>query len=94
MSEGLEGINFEDRRKLLRLVVERITVEDNMVVIETIIPLTKICNRVHAVLSDSLYRIPPDSAAAESVSKDGSFLRQCLNCRKDQPVSYVVTSIT
>ena len=38
VSEGLESINFEDRQKLLRLVVERITVEDNMVRIETIIP--------------------------------------------------------
>ena len=51
VSEGLESINFEDRQKLLRLVVERITVEDNMVRIETIIPLTKICNCVHVTLS-------------------------------------------
>ena len=38
VSEGLESLNFEDRQKLLRLVVERITVEDNRVRIETIIP--------------------------------------------------------
>ena len=45
------------------------------------------------VLTDSQYPIPPDSAAAETVSKDVSFLRQYLNRRKDQRVSYVVTSI-
>ena len=38
VSEGLGNLNFEDRQKLLRLVVERITVEDNRVRIETIIP--------------------------------------------------------
>ena len=38
VSEGLEILSFEDRQKLLRLVVERITVEDNRVRIETIIP--------------------------------------------------------
>ena len=38
VSKGLESLSFEDRQKLLRLVVQRITVEDNRVRIETIIP--------------------------------------------------------
>ncbi|MCI0869970.1 MAG: recombinase family protein [Chloroflexi bacterium] len=38
ISDGIESLSFEDRQKLLRLVVERITVEDNNVRIETIIP--------------------------------------------------------
>ena len=41
VSNGLESLSFEDRQKLLRLVVERITVEDNRVRIETIIPPDK-----------------------------------------------------
>ncbi len=38
VSRGLESLSFEDRQKLLRIVVERITVEDNRVRIETIVP--------------------------------------------------------
>ena len=38
ISDGIESLSFEDRQKSLRLVVERITVEDNNVRIETIIP--------------------------------------------------------
>ena len=38
VSEGLESISFKDRQKLLRLVVEGITVEDNSVGTVTIIP--------------------------------------------------------
>ena len=38
VSQSLENLTYEDRQKLLRLVVERITVEDNRVRIETIIP--------------------------------------------------------
>ena len=35
---GLDAMTFEERQQLLRLVVERITVEDGRVRIETIIP--------------------------------------------------------
>jgi len=38
VSQSLENLTYEDRQKLLLLVVERITVEDNRVRIETIIP--------------------------------------------------------
>ena len=38
VSKGLESLSFEDRQKLLQLIVERITVEDNGVRIVTIIP--------------------------------------------------------
>ena len=38
VSEGLDAMTFEERQQLLRLVVERITVEDGRVRIETIIP--------------------------------------------------------
>ena len=38
VATGLDAMNFEERQQLLRLVVERITVEDGRVRIETIIP--------------------------------------------------------
>ncbi len=38
VSVGLEAMTYEERRQLLRLVVERITVEDHTVRIETVIP--------------------------------------------------------
>ena len=38
VAKGLEAMTFEERQQLLRLVVERITVEDGRVRVETIIP--------------------------------------------------------
>ena len=38
VSEGLDRMSFEERQELLRLVVDRITVEDETVRIETVIP--------------------------------------------------------
>jgi site-specific DNA recombinase len=38
VAKGLEAMAFEERQQLLRLVVERITVEDSRVRVETIIP--------------------------------------------------------
>ncbi|MEE9325389.1 MAG: hypothetical protein V3U90_07585 [Dehalococcoidia bacterium] len=38
VSQGLETLTFEERQQLLRLVVERITVDNGRVRIETIIP--------------------------------------------------------
>ena len=38
MAEGLEQLSFDERQELLRLVVERVTVEDETVRIETVIP--------------------------------------------------------
>ena len=38
VSDGLAAMAFEDRQRLLRLVVERIIVEDGLVRIETVIP--------------------------------------------------------
>jgi site-specific DNA recombinase len=38
-STGLDAMTFEERRQLLRLVVERITVEDAKVRVEAIIPI-------------------------------------------------------
>ena len=38
VAKGLEAMTFEERQELLRLVVERITVEDCRVRVETIIP--------------------------------------------------------
>ena len=38
VSYGLDAMTFEERQQLLRLVVERITVEDDRVRIETVIP--------------------------------------------------------
>ena len=38
VAKGLEAMTFEERQELLRLVVERITVEDGRVRVETIIP--------------------------------------------------------
>jgi site-specific DNA recombinase len=38
VSEGLDRMSFEERQELLRLVVDRITVEDGTVRIETVIP--------------------------------------------------------
>ena len=39
VSEGLEGLTFEEKQKLLRLVVEKIVVEEGKVRVEAIIPL-------------------------------------------------------
>ena len=39
VATGLYGMTFEDRQQLLRLVVERVTVEDGVARIETVIPL-------------------------------------------------------
>ena len=39
MAEGLDGMTFEDRQQFLRLVVERVTVENGVARIETVIPL-------------------------------------------------------
>lgn len=38
VSQGLDAMTFEERQQLLRLLVERITVEDGRVRIETVIP--------------------------------------------------------
>ncbi len=38
VAEGLDRLSFEERQELLRLVVDRVTVEDETVGIETIIP--------------------------------------------------------
>ncbi len=38
VSQGLDNLTFEDRQQLLRLVVERITVDEGRVVIESVIP--------------------------------------------------------
>lgn len=38
VTQGLDALTFEERQQLLRLVVERITVEDGRVRVETIIP--------------------------------------------------------
>ena len=38
VSNGLDAMTFEERQQLLRLVVERVTVEDDRVRIETVIP--------------------------------------------------------
>ena len=39
VADGLEALTFEERQQLLRLVVERVNVEDGVVHIETIIPV-------------------------------------------------------
>ena len=38
VAQGLEVMSFEERQQLLRLVVERVRVEDHRVVVETILP--------------------------------------------------------
>ena len=38
VAQGLEALTFEERQQLLRLVVERITVDNGSVRIETVIP--------------------------------------------------------
>ena len=38
VAQGLDALGFEERQQLLRLVVERITLGDNTIRIETIIP--------------------------------------------------------
>ena len=38
ISEGLDNMSFEERQELLRLVVDRVTVEDGTARIDTIIP--------------------------------------------------------
>ncbi len=38
VAEGLDQLSFEERQELLRLVVEQVTVEDETVRIETVIP--------------------------------------------------------
>lgn len=38
VAKGLDNMSFEERRRLLRLAVDRITVENETVRIETIIP--------------------------------------------------------
>ena len=38
VSEGLETMTFEERQQLLRLLVERVTVEEGRVRVETVIP--------------------------------------------------------
>ena len=38
VSTGLDTLTFEERQQLLRLVVEKVTVDDDRVSIETIIP--------------------------------------------------------
>ncbi len=38
VAQGLDALNFEERQQLLRLVVERITLGDNTIRIETVIP--------------------------------------------------------
>ena len=40
VSNGLDAMTFEERQQLLRLVVESITVEDERVRIETVIPVS------------------------------------------------------
>ena len=37
--QGMDEMTFDERQQLLRLVVERITVEDGRVNIETVIPV-------------------------------------------------------
>ena len=39
VSEGLEGLTFEEKQKLLRLLVEKIVVEEGKVRVEAIISL-------------------------------------------------------
>ena len=48
VSEGLDTMTFEERQQLLRLVVERITVEDGRVRIETIIPTDEKTGKLRA----------------------------------------------
>ena len=38
VTQGLQVMSFEKRQQLLRLVVERVRVEDHRVVVETILP--------------------------------------------------------
>jgi hypothetical protein len=38
VAQGLDNLTFEEKQQLLRLVVERITVDDGKVTIETVIP--------------------------------------------------------
>ena len=38
VAEGLDGLSFEERQELLRLVVDQVTVENETVRIETVIP--------------------------------------------------------
>ena len=38
VAQGLEYMTFEERQQLLRLIVERITVENDRVKVETVIP--------------------------------------------------------
>ena len=39
VAQGLDSLTFEDRQQLLRLVIERITVADSRVSVETVIPV-------------------------------------------------------
>jgi site-specific DNA recombinase len=41
VSAGLEATDFEERRRLLELVVERITVEDAKIRVDTVIPIAE-----------------------------------------------------
>ena len=47
VTQGLDALTFEERQQLLRLVVERTTVENGRVLIETVIPTGQgnLCNR-------------------------------------------------
>ena len=38
VSRGLDSLSFDEKQKLLRLVVERITLGDRKVIIDTVIP--------------------------------------------------------
>ena len=46
VSEGLDRMSFEERQELLRLVVDRITVEDETVRIDTAIPQGDGCSQL------------------------------------------------
>ncbi len=40
VAQGIDSLNFDERQKLLQLVVERVMVENGVVSVETVIPVT------------------------------------------------------
>ena len=59
MAEGLDNTSFEEPEDLLRLVVDRITVQNETVRIETVIPNPDDVGQLRARRGDDVYAITP-----------------------------------
>jgi hypothetical protein len=57
VADGLEAMTFEERQQLLRLLIEKVTVEDGQVRIETIIPTDKLPVKLRTVFLMSVTQL-------------------------------------